>query len=126
MILQRYLAVYIFMFICLSCSAANACVIPSQREINELTDVEVEGTFLVDSAEKGEGRIIAKKVSKGIRKRTYRVRWHASPEETFQEHEMDCVVRPPQNATYSGFNLSRDKDGRYSILSRWQRVKKGE
>ena len=102
---------------------ASACVLQSNREVNSLSDAIVEGVFYVDSAEQGQGHIVARRWIKGSRHKTYRVEWDPRPEETLQGHELDCVVSIPLSGSFEGFNLVRE-DGTYRILGRWQRVQK--
>lgn len=103
---------------------AQACLPASLDNVRKFSDVIVEGTFLVDDASKGEGRVVAKRVIKGAQKRTYRVFWDANPEETFQWHELDCVLVRPADGDFRGFNLSKEKGGQYRIIGHWLRAEK--
>lgn len=103
---------------------ASACVVESMRSLEERTDVIVEGAFVLDSEKLGRGHIISKKVLKGKKRRTYEVRWDPHPEDTFQPHELDCVVTVTEPGFFGRFNLIR-RDKYYEIIGRWQLVKKG-
>ena len=126
MIGHRKIAILVAVLAASRFSKAYACLPPTHDHIRQFSDVIVEGTFVVDSSKKGEGRIVAKKVTKGVKKRIYRVQWDPNPEETFQPHELDCLVTPTEHGAFHGFNLSRKENGRYEIIGRWNRVKKGE
>jgi hypothetical protein len=125
-IASRNMAVLAVIFAASGFSTAHACIPPSAAIVRQFSDVIVEGTFFVDSSENGKGRIVAKRVTKGVKKRVYHVQWLPNPEDTFQPHELDCIVTPTENGTFHGFNLSRIENGRYEIIGGWQRAKKGE
>jgi hypothetical protein len=109
---------------CLIAPETMACIPMSLEQIRKFSDVIVEGTFVVDSAERGEGHITPKRILKGSPKKIYPVRWDPHPELVFQPHELDCLVSIPESDTFEGFDLSKEKRGLYRIIGRWQRVEK--
>jgi hypothetical protein len=104
---------------------AKACLPTSQQWATDNSDPIVEGTFFVDSEERGEGYVAVKRTLQGERRKRFRIRWDPHPELTFQPHELDCVVNMPASGVFEGFNLRRDGSGWYEIIGRWQRVRKG-
>ena len=100
---------------------AEACIPNSLEKIQKLSDVIVEGTFVIDSKVRGEGHIVAGRTLKGVSQTTYLVRWDP---DILPESLPDCGVEIPASGLFEGFSLSKREDGSYQLTGRWQPAKK--
>ena len=118
---NRFFRLTIFMVSYAIAQPALACIPPSLQSVKKLSDVIVEGSFVIDSEAKGEGHIRAKRTFKGMRKQTYEIRWDP---ETVPEELPDCGVTIPESGTVGHFALQKTGTGAYWLRGRWRPVKK--
>ncbi|SBV33009.1 exported protein of unknown function [uncultured Sphingopyxis sp.] len=102
-------------------SDAMACIPSSPEQDRKHSDVIAEGTFVIDSRERGEGHIEASRTLKGSRKKTYQVRWDS---DALPEELPDCGVEVSASGSFEGFSLKKLEAGTYRLTGRWQLEKK--
>ncbi|OWR01416.1 hypothetical protein CDQ91_03195 [Sphingopyxis witflariensis] len=100
---------------------AIACIPTSIEKMRKFSDVIAEGTFVIDSRERGEGHIVAARTLKGMRKKTYHVRWDPN---ILPEELPDCGVEIPASGSFESFSLRKQQGATYRLTGRWQPVRK--